>query len=226
MKQPYYTHRLYQFLDTLAANNNRAWFAIHKEEYLELRQLWLADLDRLIAAMTPWWPELAGQTAGDSAYRIYRDTRFSLDKTPYKTFFSASISPWGRKSDRAGFYVELGNARYYDQGLYGGLWAIPSPLLRKLRHAIVDNIEEWESIVLSPNMQNDFPDWCSETLKTIPKGWERNHPQAQYLRMTNYGKWRPCDRNFFLDPMWPERAADLLHTLKPFIDFLNYSIDE
>lgn len=222
----YYVSRLYEFLDELGRNNNRPWFAEHKEEYLELRDLWLADLDRLIGCMTAWWPELAGQTARTAAYRIYRDTRFSLDKTPYKTMFSASISPWGRKSERAGCYIEIGNARYYDQGLYGGVWCLASPVLRKLRHAIVDNIEEWEAIVKNRDLERDFPGWCSETLKTMPKGWERNHPQAEYLRMTNYGKWHRCDRNFFLDPSWPERSAELISELKPLIDFINYSIDE
>lgn len=75
-------------------------------------------------------------------------------------------------------------------------------------------------------MLRDFPGWCSSTLKTIPKGWDRNHPQAEYLRMTNYGKMRLCPEEYYLNPDWPMRSADLFHTLKPFIDFLNYSMTE
>ncbi len=222
----YYTNRLYKFLDGLKHNNDRAWFEAHRAEYEELRALWLADLDRLISLMSQYEPELRTQTARSCAYRIYRDTRFSSDKTPYKTFFSASICPHGRKSPYAGYYIELGIPTFFDQGLYGGLWCPDSRLLAKMRHAIVDNIEEWEEIINSPQMQRDFPDWCCSTLKTAPKGWPKDHPQIQYLRMTNYGRFHPCSREFYSDPQWPERAAELFHSLSPFIRFLNYTIDE
>lgn len=221
-----YIPRLYKFLDRLAANNDRTWFEAHRAEYQELRDLWLADLDRLIALMAEYEPDLATQTARSCAYRIYRDTRFSNDKTPYKTFFSASLTPGGRKSPYAGYYVEIGIPNYYDQGLYGGLWCPEPRILNKMRHAIVDNIEEWDEICTSPEMLRDFPDWCCTTLKTAPKGWPKDHPQIEYLRMTNYGRFRRCSREFFSDPDWPERAADLFRALAPFIRFLNYTIDE
>lgn len=221
-----YIPELYDFFTQLSQNNDRQWFAANRDRYQRLRELWLADIDRLISAMAGWDPQLASLTARSCAYRFNRDTRFSLDKSPYKTFFSAAISPWGKKSMHAGYYIEIGIPTSYDQGLYGGMWCLDSPALKKLRHAIVDNIEEWEEIISAPDMQRDFPGWCSNTLKTIPKGWDRNHPQAEYLRMTNYGKFHPCTRDFYLNPDWPQLAADLFHTLRPFIDFLNYSLDE
>lgn len=222
----YYIDRLYDFIDRLSENNNRPWFEAHRAEYDELRGLWLEDLDRMIALMIEWDPELAGQTARSSAYRFHRDTRFSNDKTPYKTFFSASVAHGGRKSPYAGYYIEIGRAQSYDQGLYGGLWCPSADILRKMRHAIVDNIEEWEEIVNAPEMEKAYPGWCVNQLKTIPKGWDRNHPQRDYLRMTNYGKFHPCTREYFKDPSWPERSAELFRLLYPFIRFLNYTIDE
>lgn len=222
----YYIEELYDFFDRLQTNNNRQWFESNRPLYERLRALWLDDIDRMIRLMAEWDPSLAAQTARSSAYRIYRDTRFSHDKTPYKTFFSAAVCRGGRKSSYAGYYIEIGNAVSYAQGLYAGLWCPDSAILKKMRHAIVDNIEEWNDIVNAPAMQRDFPGWCSSTLKTIPKGWDRNHPQAEYLRMTDYGKFRLLDRAFFLDPSWPERAAALFSTLAPFVAFLNYSIDE
>lgn len=225
-QQPYYMARLFAFLDELTANNNREWFAARRAEYDELRALWLADLDRMIAAMARWCPALAAQTGRDAAYRIYRDTRFSHDKTPFKTYFSAAVSDRGRKTMRAGFYIEIGNARTFDQGIYAGIWALEPAMLRKMRHAIVDNIEEWEAIVDAPALRRDMPQWCCHTLKTIPKGWERSHPQAEYLRMTNYGRFRSLDREFFMQPDWPERVADIFRSAAPFVDFINYSLDE
>jgi len=223
----YYIKRLYEFLDRLKVNNDRNWFAANRQIYDELRTLWLADIDRMLSYMSVWEPSFASLTAGQCAYRIYRDTRFSQDKTPYKTFFSASVSTGGhRTGNRAGYYIEIGRASSYDQGLYGGIWCPESAVLKKMRHAIVDNIEEWEEIIHEPQIMELFPGWCSTTLKTIPKGWDRNHPQAEYLRMTNYGKSRPCSDDFFLDPGWPQRAAELFRILRPLVDFINYTIDE
>lgn len=221
-----YIDRLHTFFEQLKENNNRPWFAEHKKEYEELRALWLEDIDRMIAAMTAWEPALAGQTAKSCAYRIYRDTRFSPDKTPFKLYFSAAVSPWGRKTDRAGYYIETGIRGGNDEGLYAGIWCPEPPVLKKLRHAIVDNIEEFTDIIDNPELRKNFPVWVGDTLKTVPKGWDRNHPQAELLRRKDYGRFAPCGTKFYRNNDWPLVAADMFRTVKPFVDFLNYSIDE
>ncbi len=216
----YYIPKLFAFLRSLSANNNREWFKEHKSEYDTLRALWLADLQRMIDCMAAWEPGVARFSASQSAYRIYRDTRFSLDKTPYKVYFSASISPYGRHMERAGFYLQM-DIRSGESGLYAGIWHPESVTLKKLRHAIVDNIEEFEDVSdVSGAM------WCGDCLKTAPQGWPKDHPNLEYLKMKDYGKWFPLDEDFFNDPLWPEKAADMFRSLKPFVDFLNYSIEE
>lgn len=80
-----YISRLYDFLDELGRHNDRPWFQAHKDTYDELRAAWLADIDRMISLMAAWDARLAGCEGRKAMYRIYRDTRFSLDKTPYKT---------------------------------------------------------------------------------------------------------------------------------------------
>lgn len=222
----YYIERLYRFFEELKENNDRAWFADNRARYDELRSLWMADLDRMIQLMAGTDPSLRGQTARSSAYRIYRDTRFSNDKTPFKLFFSAAVSGRGRKVCRAGYYLHMGLPGTFDSGLYGGIWQPDSRMLNKLRHAMVDNIEEFTEIINSPAMLREFPGWCGDSLRTAPKGWDRNHPHIGLLRLKDIGKFHACDRNFFLDPAWPERAARLFGILKPLNDFLNYSIDE
>lgn len=225
----YYTHRLFDFLHEVNLNNNREWFHRNKPRYDELRTMWLDDLDRLLAMMTVWEPRLAGQSAKTCAYRFYRDTRFSLDKSPYKTFFSAAISPWGRKLPRAGFYLHMGideENLWGGSGLYGGIWCPDSKMLRKLRHAIVDNIEEFEEIINNPELVRHFPGWIGESLKRVPAGWPADHPQAHLLRLKEYGRLCSCKEAFFRDPAWVEIAARRFALLKPLIDFLNYSLDE
>lgn len=225
----YYMKRLYDFLRRLDQNNNREWFKANKAEYEELRQLWLLDIDRLIANMTEWWPQLAGLTAKQCVYRIYRDTRFSQDKTPLKTYFSAGFSAAGRSAHDAGLYLQVGPGRFdenIESGLFGGVWCPDSPTLKKLRKAIVDNIEEFEEIIHAPEIEKFYPGWCGAALKTVPKGYDRNHPQAELLRLKDYGKFHPTPEKFYSDPSWVERTSELFSYLKPLIDFLDYSIKE
>ncbi len=216
---------LLQYLTALAGNNNRPWFQAHRAQFDELRRRWYADLDRLFAAVSVWEPAAARLTGRTASYRIYRDTRFSSDKTPYKTYFSARLEPPAGSARVAGWYVQAGTTRA-DSGIFGGLWAPDNTLLRKLRHAIVDNIEEFEEIINEPRLKELYPGWWGPALKTAPKGWPKDHPNIDLLRLLHYGRELPVDPGFFADPAWPGRAADLMRPLKPLIDFLNYSITE
>ena len=81
--------QLFSFLTQLAANNNREWFKQHKDQYDTLRQQWLGDVQSLIDLISQWDDSVHGLNVADAVYRIYRDIRFSPDKSPYKTYFSA-----------------------------------------------------------------------------------------------------------------------------------------
>lgn len=216
---------IYDFLDRIAANNNRQWFADNNSEYQDLRAQWIEDIDRLIACMSLWQPDFSRQAGRDAVYRFARDTRFSPDKSPYKTFFSAAISPYGRKTERAAYYLQV-DARREENGLYGGMYCLDSRMLAKLRHAIVDNCEEFEEIVNAPDLCRLYPGWLGEVLRTAPKGWPKDHPQIEYLRLKCYGKFHRCDRRYFESDRWYEKASEDFRVLKPLIDFLNYSYDE
>ena len=223
-KHKYYTAQLFDFLTRLSRNNNREWFAQNRAEYDELRGLWLDDLQRLINAMGADDPRILAITPKKAAFRIYRDTRFSLDKTPYKTYFSAQLTPGGGNVHTAGYYLHMSPDA--EAGLYGGIWQPETPVLKKLRKAIVDNIEEFEDIISNPEMLKYFPDWTGQQLKTVPKGYDRNHPLAHLLRLKDIGRFDSTGCDFFLDPAWPEKAAERLLLLRPLLDFLDYSITE
>lgn len=218
---------LYEFLDAVQANNNRPWLAAHRADYERLREQWMADLQRLIACMTSWEPPMAYVTAKDSSYRFYRDTRFSPDKSPFKTFFSAALSPEGKKSRLASFYIQI-DSRAEENGIYAGLWMPDAAMLRKLRTAIVDNIEEWEEILSGKEFLKYWPQWVHSCppLKTAPAGWPKDHPQIEYLRMRDFGRFCKCDRAFFSDSAWPEIVSNRMRAAKPFVDFINYSLTE
>ena len=214
---------LFAFLQAVKENNNREWFAEHKAEYEALRAWWLVQLQRLIDAMARLDPRLKFVEARDCTYRFYRDTRFSPDKTPYKTYFSALISPRGRHTDYACSYFHVG---VDEVALYSGLWAPESKVLKKVRKAIIDNVDEFRSLVETPEILREFPDWWGPKLKTAPQGYSRDHPDIDLLRLTEYGRCHELKRSFFDRADWPEEAARILDLLRPMNDFLNYSIDE
>jgi len=222
-----YIPQLYDFLRRLNLNNNRPWFQANKPEFDHLRALWFDDLTRFIAAVSQWWPEVARLSPAQCAYRIYRDTRFSPDKTPYKVYFSAAVCPQGKSAMRPGLYIHLApdvERNITPSGLYGGLWNPDSALLKKMRQAIVDNADEW--LQIDADMRPTFPEWFGDRLKKAPAGYPVDHPMIDYLRLKSYGKFLPLGEDFFSDPDWPERAADILKPNKPLIDFINYTIDE
>lgn len=215
--------QLYTFLARLKENNRRDWFQEHKAEYDQLRAWWTDQVQILIDRMSEFEPALSHVRAKDCLYRIYRDTRFSPDKTPYKTYFSALISPTGRHCDKASYYFHQG---VDGNVLAGGIWCPEPKVLKKLRKAIVDNIEEFREIIDNPLMVKYFPDWDGEKLKTAPKGYDRDHPDIDLLRLTEYCKFMELPAKTFEKEGWQQEVADIFRVIKPLNDFLNYSIDE
>lgn len=208
----------YEFLQTLAANNNREWFNEHKDEYLILRKTWETDLARLISLMSDWSPDLRGLQVKDSAYRIYRDIRFSSDKSPYKTYFSAVIGKRGRKSVQAGFYLHMepGNS-----ALYAGIWWPEASVLAKLRSEIDANADELKAILAYPELSSKFK-FTGEKLKSLPRGYGKDNPNAEFIKMKEYlCEMKVADDYFFCDE-WVEKVAKDFSRAKNFNEFLNY----
>lgn len=214
---------LFAFLKALKENNNREWFAAHRSEYDNARTWWHQELQKLIAIFAQTDPRFRYLEAEQCCYRIYRDTRFSPDKSPYKTYFGAVIAPRGRHCDGACHYIHIGAD---DCSLNSGLWVCESAILKKIRKAIVDNVEEFRSITETDNIQREFPQWWGPTLKTAPKGYDRNHPDIDLLRLTQFVKTTQVSPDYFKNPDWQHDAAAKLQLLDPMNEFLNYSLTE
>lgn len=214
---------LIDFLVELREHNNREWFHANKARYDTLRADFLRDVERLISHISAYDEELRGVRAEDCVYRIYRDIRFSPDKTPYKTYFSAYMARGGRKSERAGYYlhVEPGNV-----ALSGGVWCPEPHLLKALRQAIYDNIEEWEEIVSDAEFSTVYKEFVGETLKTVPRNFPREGNHVQWVKRKDYTVWGNKPDNFFDQADWVEQATQQLKLLLPMNRFLNYTVDE
>lgn len=213
----------YDFFEALRLNNNREWFGAHKAEYEDIRREWTDGMARVHALVAEAWPEVRYSQV--KTFRVYRDTRFSADKTPYKTHIGSTLAPAGATVHHSGAYVESGIPDT-DSGVFAGIWAPEASLLRKLRCAIVDNIEEWEEIVHDPELLRFYPDWFGERLKTAPKGWPKDHPQIEYLRLKHLGRYSAMSRKELTSSDWPSGVAERIVAAVPLMRFLDYSIHE
>lgn len=214
---------LIDFLTELRKNNNREWFQAHKGEYDALRKQFVADVEQLIARVATFDDELRNLRVEDCIYRIYRDIRFSPDKTPYKTYFSAYMARGGKKSPRAGYYlhIEPGNV-----AVSGGIWCPETRLIKALRQAIYDNLDEWQSIVEAPQFKSVYPTFVGERLKTVPREFPKEGDHVEWVKRKDYTVWGNQPDAFISKPDWVEQAAEKLRLLKPMNDFLNYTVDE
>ena len=206
------------FLRQLAINNDRQWFKAHKDQYDALRGAWEQDMERLIALMADFDPSARGLTVKDSVFRIYRDIRFSHDKRPYKDYFSGVIGRGGRHTVQACYYAHFGVEELM---LCGGIWWPEKAVLDQLRLLIDAEPEEFLAIINNPAITSRYH-WASRSLKTMPKGFPKDHPLEQYIRMKEYTLAMNLDDNYFDCEDWVERVACDLQPLKPFHDFLIY----
>lgn len=213
------------FLEQLQRNNNRPWFQERKEQYDVLRSQFEKDVFRLIQRIALFDPEIAGTEPKDCIYRIYRDVRFSPDKSPYKNYFSAYIALGGRKSERAGYYVH-----WQPDGCFlsGGVWCPPPRLLKMLRQAVFDHIEEFTEILDNPAFKQAFPDMQGEVLQRIPQPFtkETDFPRPDLLKRKDYVVIGSRPVSFFDCADWTEAAAADFEKMVPFNRFLNYTVDE
>lgn len=214
---------IFEFLKELSANNNREWFNEHKSDYLKVQNEFENLLTAIIERISLFDEDIKGIQAKDCTYRIYRDTRFSPDKTPYKIHFGGYINAKGKKSEHCGYYVhlQLGNCL-----LAGGSYC-PSPnILKALRQSVYDNIDEYISIVEDPVFKKYFPVIGENFLKTAPKGFPKDFKYIDYLKCKDYSCAYLVPDEFFLDEHMLDNVSDVFKQLKRFCDFTNYTIDD
>ncbi len=214
---------IFRFLKDLAANNRREWFNAHRDRYEAARTEFESLLSEAILRIGLFDESVRGLEPKDCTYRIYRDTRFSEDKTPYKTHFGGYINARGKKSYHSGYYIHLEPGHCM---LAAGSYCLPPALLRALRQAVYDNIGEYRSIVEDPLFRQYFPTVGETFLKTAPKGFPKDFPYLKYLQCKEYTVACRLPDSFFLEADRMGRMDGIFRQMKRFSDFVNYTIDE
>lgn len=211
------------FLKQLKRNNNREWFEKHKEEYERNAK---SPMLSFIAALQPHFARFAHEfdlNPKRSIFRIYRDIRFSSDKTPYKTNIAAHFVLRGMPKGfvGSGYYIQIEPGEFF---VGGGIYLPDSNQLKKIRKAIVSRGKEFLSIVENPRFKKRFAPFEWSKLQRIPRGFDENHPMAEWLKFKQFfvGVSLPeskCYRESLAD-----EVVDVCEEAAPLVRFLNNSL--
>ncbi len=212
----------FDFLRELRDNNNREWFNANKKRYeRDLKDVCLAfirDFQDNLSRVSPHLQAIA-KAQGGSMFRIYRDTRFSKDKTPYKTHVGMHFKhEQGSKTLQApGLYLGLG---VDDSGLGAGMWKPDKEPLRLIRQAIVDEPERWAHA--KGVMTAHGWDWHdpNATLKRPPKGFDAEHAHIDDIKRKGFAFGRTVSNEEVLAPDFADQIAAQYDDIAPFMQFL------
>jgi uncharacterized protein (TIGR02453 family) len=214
-----------RFLSELKINNNREWFAENKGWYDQVRSEFEELSKNLILEISKFDEDIKHVEVKDCVFRIYRDTRFSHDKTPYKTHLGVYIATaGGRKSQRGGYYLHLDPAGCF---VAVGVWCPQPNVLKALRQSVYDNIEELNEIRHNPEFSQYFNSFFDEDkLKTVPRGFAKDFPEAELLKLKHYMVEYKLDENLLAATDFCSRVSGVLKCGYPLNQFLNYTVDE
>jgi uncharacterized protein (TIGR02453 family) len=215
MPNPYITPRTFQFLRELADHNDRHWFEANKQRYHgEVRDpllRFVADFAPKLAAITP---HLVAdpRPVGGSLFRIYRDTRFSKDKRPYKTQVGISFRhAEGRDVHGPVFYLNVEPGRVFAAA---GLWHPPSEVLKAVRDAIVERPERWRRAVAGLALDD------RDALKRPPRGYDPEHPCAEDLKRKSFTASTPFSQKDACAPDFLARFSAACRGKQRLMEFL------
>jgi uncharacterized protein (TIGR02453 family) len=210
------------FLKKLARNNNREWFEKNRHHYLQAKQNVENFTALLISEIAAFDPSVAMLEPKDCVFRIYRDIRFTNDKTPYKINMGAFISEKGKKGNHAGYYLHI---QPHDKSfLAGGIYKPDNRLLQAIRQEIDYNITEFKDIINKKTFRSLFGSLQGERLKTIPKGYDKNHPHLELLQYKSYLVWHDLNDSALTRPDFLKKCVSVFRELYPFNQFLNRAL--
>lgn len=205
------------FITALSSNNNREWFLANKRDYEIQHKNIIEFADELLGLMNAH-DNIETETGKKCLFRIYRDVRFSKDKSPYKTHWSGGFRR-ATKLLRGGYYfhIQPGNKSFVG----GGFWGPNKEDLQLIREDIASDAAELRSILASKDFISTFGSLEGEQLKTAPKGFDKDHPDIDLLRYKQFIFGRNFSDKEVLDPNFVNVANETFKKMRPFFDYMS-----
>ncbi len=211
------------YLTELSNNNDREWYHANKENYKKAKEEFENLLQALMMQIGTFDGSILHNHPKDLTFKMVRDTRFSHDKSPYNPAFRAHISSQGKLPVPVGYYLMIkpGNQSFLGGGLFADMFKDATAMVRDY---IAGNGEEWERIIHDPEFEKYFT-VQGTALKNVPAGYEKGHPQAEYLKYKSWYLEYPLKDGELKDAeAFVAKAAELFRVMKPFNDYLNKAL--
>lgn len=214
---------LLQFLNELKKNNNKEWFNENRKAYDASKEQMLFFTEIMIQELRKMDQDIPALSAKDCLFRIFRDVRFSNDKSPYKTNMGSFIAPGGRKSDLAGYYVHFEPGASF---IGGGVWCPAADVLRAIRTEIYEHPDGFKEVLHDDDFKEYFTEIMGEKLKTAPKGFDKEFEAIDLLRYKSYAFGYSLTDEQVLSGDLVELAVSVFRQLSHMNRFLNDAIEK
>ena len=211
------------YLTGLRENNNREWYHAHKAEYQGANAEFEALVQALMLKIGAFDPSVLHNDPKSLTFKLNRDTRFSHDKSPYNPAFRAHISAMGKLPVPVGYYLMIkpGDGSFLGGGLFADMFKDATAMVRDF---IAANGNEWEEIITAPDFKKHFT-VQGVALKNVPAGYDREHPQAESLKLKSWYLEYPIkDAELEDGERFLAHAAEIYRMMKPFNDYLNRAL--
>jgi uncharacterized protein (TIGR02453 family) len=209
-----------RFLGDLKRNNNREWFNGHKDAYLSANENFIAFVQSLIDEVAKFDDAVAGLDAKQCVFRIYRDTRFSKIKLPYKTHFAATLMGKGTGCAVAGYYVHMEPGESF---LAGGVHMTEPKNLNAIRDKISADGKQFLRIIGNESFKNNFT-ILGEKLQRVPAGFQKDDPMGEFLKYKELMVRHSVDDKSILSDGFIAYCSRIFKAMVPFNSFVNQAV--
>ena len=210
------------FLRDLSEHNYKEWFDANKERYLHARACMDSLVTELIAGIRKFDGSIGPLQAKDCSYRIYRDLRFSKDKTPYKNHMGAYINRGGKKSGYSGYYFHLGSPLAGNMLAVGDIWC-PPEVLKVIREDILLGGGDFRRILAGADKRLHLD--SDAALKRVPAPFPKDTPDSEYFKYKYFCLCYAPGDGFFTAKGTERRLLEVFESTRPFLDYINRAFD-
>ncbi|SMB90834.1 conserved hypothetical protein [Hymenobacter roseosalivarius DSM 11622] len=213
------------FLRELAVNNNKTWMDAHRGEYQRARTEFTELMQMALQGLQQFEPELAGNTAAASQYRINKNDRFQQSNEPYKKHMGAGFARDGRHSPWAGYFLAVGPNGTSWVG--AGKWRPETPAVARIRQEIHYNAPTFHALRQHSDMLHYYPDGLEgDRLQRPPKGYDKNDPDLEWLKLKDFFVSRSFTDAQVLKPNFAQEIVTSFRAAQPLVNFLNQALME
>lgn len=206
------------FLRQLKKNNHKEWFDANKDAYKKSFAEFTGFIDEMIGRIAEFDSTVKAVEAKDCVFRIYNDVRFAKDKPPYKSHFGAFITSAGKGSAGPGYYIHLEPGGIFAGG---GLYMAEGPVMQKIRERIASDPKSLKTIIQSKSFKSAYNGLVQDgALKSAPKGFPKDHPEIELLRLRHYFGTHYFKDDEVMDAKFPASLAKMFKSVHPLNQWL------